>query len=249
MSGERPWKDPSTSLPPELRAIVDSAKLDEPAPERLEALRAKLTPLTVAPPGFGWARVGMGTLGIAAVIAGIAGWLATHEGQAPEVTAAAPAEVERVESAPADAIEADTIRAEAIEADAIEADAVQAEAIEAAPIEAAARAPAILPGHTPARAPSRGQRASGDDLGEELRLLESARASLERDPAAALRATRAHARRFPNGALAEEREVLAIDAAWRLGERDRARQRAERFLARHGRSAHAEKVRQIVSRP
>lgn len=242
MSGERPWKDPSTSLPPELRAIVDSAKLDEPAPERLEALRAKLAPLTVAPPGFGWARVGMGTLGVAAVIAGIAGWLATHEGQ--EVTTAPPAEAEQVESAPpemirADAIEADTIEAETTRADAIEADAIEADAI----------APAILPGHALARAPSRGQRASGDDLGEELRLLESARASLERDPAAALRATRAHARRFPNGALAEEREVLAIDAAWRLGERDRARQRAERFLARHGRSAHAEKVRQIVSRP
>ena len=49
------------------------------------------------------------------------------------------------------------------------------------------------------------------------------------DPQAALDSARQHARRFPNGQLAEEREAIAIEALARLGRQAEARTRAEHF--------------------
>jgi hypothetical protein len=69
-----------------------------------------------------------------------------------------------------------------------------------------------------------------DTLGAELKLLEEARAHYASDPQATLDRLDEHARRFPDGKLSSERELLALDALQRLGRVDDERARAERLL-------------------
>jgi outer membrane protein assembly factor BamD (BamD/ComL family) len=70
-----------------------------------------------------------------------------------------------------------------------------------------------------------------------LVLMQQARAALAaHDPARALRALNEHARRFPDGALAEEREGLRIAALQAAGKRDEAQRDADRFKKRYPRS-------------
>ena len=57
-----------------------------------------------------------------------------------------------------------------------------------------------------------------------------------------------HARRFPSGALVEERERLAIEALLRLGRRTDAEARAERFHRRFPRSVQWPRVRELLDR-
>ena len=83
---------------------------------------------------------------------------------------------------------------------------------------------------TPARASS------------EADLLERARAALARSPNESLALTREHLRRFPKGALAEEREVIAIEALQRLGDTSAAERRALEFERRYRGSVHQGKV-------
>ena len=79
--------------------------------------------------------------------------------------------------------------------------------------------------------PTRARPASG--FTAERLLLDVAREALERDqPAAALAAATRHARRYPGGILAQEREVMAIRALASLHRGGEARQRAARFRAR-----------------
>jgi hypothetical protein len=79
---------------------------------------------------------------------------------------------------------------------------------------------------------------SASDVGRELELLARARRVVASDPARALQLTAEHARRFADGTLAQEREVLAIGALSRLGHRDLAAARARRFIERYPDSAH-----------
>jgi hypothetical protein len=55
---------------------------------------------------------------------------------------------------------------------------------------------------------------------------------------------RQHARRWPRGALEQEREILLIDTIAASGDQTDARRRAERFLQRHPDSTHAATARQ-----
>jgi hypothetical protein len=72
----------------------------------------------------------------------------------------------------------------------------------------------------------------------ELALLLEARKQSHRDPDAALRLTAEHARRFPRGVLAPEREVLAIEALRALGATREADERLRRFRATYPDSLH-----------
>jgi outer membrane protein assembly factor BamD (BamD/ComL family) len=76
------------------------------------------------------------------------------------------------------------------------------------------------------------------DLPAELDLLARARRIVASAPERALQLTAEHARRYQEGVLAQEREVLAIDALMRLGHRDLAATRARRFIERYPDSAH-----------
>ena len=77
---------------------------------------------------------------------------------------------------------------------------------------------------------------------DELSLLTRAQNVLPRDPAAALELAADHAREFPEGALGQEREVIAIDALLRLGRRPEAMSRAAAFHRRFPASAHGRRV-------
>jgi hypothetical protein len=77
---------------------------------------------------------------------------------------------------------------------------------------------------------------------EEHLLLRRARAALQTDPQAALALTREHERRFPQGMLIEEREVIAIEAMARSGSADDARTRLRRFKAEYPTSVHGREL-------
>ena len=83
---------------------------------------------------------------------------------------------------------------------------------------------------------------------QELALLERSRAALDRDPALALGAAQAHARAYPNGILAQEREVLAIEALLKLRRRAAAIARAEQFVRHYPESSHMRRVRALLER-
>jgi hypothetical protein len=81
---------------------------------------------------------------------------------------------------------------------------------------------------------------------DEAALLLSARAALRNDPATALRLTKEHARRYPNGSLNQEREVIAIEALRRLGQIEAAQKRGAAFEKQYPGSAHRSKVEQTL---
>ena len=100
---------------------------------------------------------------------------------------------------------------------------------------------------TAPRAPARPvdtARAAGG-LMEELRQLEAIRRKLPSEPERALGAIAQHARRFPQGALGPERELLRIEALQRLGRADEARRAAEKALA--GEHPYAVQIRQLMA--
>lgn len=80
----------------------------------------------------------------------------------------------------------------------------------------------------------------------EAQLLQRARAALATDPALALRLTEMHKARFGSGQLAQEREVIAIDALERLKRTSEAKQRATQFHSEFPDSVHQHKVDEIA---
>lgn len=72
----------------------------------------------------------------------------------------------------------------------------------------------------------------------EAELLERAQAALATRPKDALALTREHQRRFPRGLLVQEREVIAIDALSRLGQKRAASAKAAEFEERYRGSVH-----------
>ena len=106
------------------------------------------------------------------------------------------------------------------------------------------------PGAAPTSAPSpalgddRPARANGTMLGEELGLLEAARAELAAHRAGqALWALGRHAERFPSGRLGLEADVLRIEALLEIGRAGEAVDLARRFLAANRQSPLAGRVR------
>jgi hypothetical protein len=80
----------------------------------------------------------------------------------------------------------------------------------------------------------------------EVSLLAAARKALAAgNPRAALALVRRHERRWPDGELVQEREVLAIQALAASGAAPEARARADRFLQRFPGSTLSEAVRQV----
>lgn len=101
---------------------------------------------------------------------------------------------------------------------------------------------------SPPRAPAEVRRAHGERRAakpapparalDEASLLRRAQAALGERPGQALSLAREHARRFPDGALAQEREVIAISALERLGREREAAARAQAFERRWRGSVH-----------
>ena len=100
--------------------------------------------------------------------------------------------------------------------------------------------PAAVASPSPAAAPP-------SDRPTEIELLRAARRNIATSPARALDIVGEHQERFPRGALAQEREALAVEALVRVGRRAEARRRAERFLQRHPDSVHRSRIETILS--
>ena len=96
-------------------------------------------------------------------------------------------------------------------------------------------APPIARPNAPAIATAKNKPTPADTLAAELALLEAAHAAA--DPAASLIELERHLARFPRGELADERELLRIEALCRLDRLADARALAERFVAEHPNSA------------
>ncbi len=89
---------------------------------------------------------------------------------------------------------------------------------------------------------SRAQEREASNLPPEHVLLSEARQALSRDPRRALSLSESHRRHYPNGLLAPEREMIAIDALFALGREREARTRAEGVLRRWPGSSHAARI-------
>lgn len=93
--------------------------------------------------------------------------------------------------------------------------------------------------------PPDGSASAANSLGAELELLTASRAaSASGRPSLALARAEAHARRFPSGVLAQERDSLRISALCELGREDEARQLAD---ALRRRLAASETVRPVTA--
>lgn len=77
---------------------------------------------------------------------------------------------------------------------------------------------------------------------DELALVSRAQRALAADPARALALAERHRRLYPDGGLAQEREVIAIEALRALGRGAEAKARARRFGRRYPGSAHLPRV-------
>jgi hypothetical protein len=84
------------------------------------------------------------------------------------------------------------------------------------------------------------------DQESESSILKRALDALRGDPAQALAITDLHVARYPGGALAQEREVLAVSALLGMGRRAEARARATRFLASFPTSVHRGRLEVLI---
>jgi hypothetical protein len=227
-----PLVSSSSEAPESLRSLLRSAKSDLPTAAELARLEAKLGPLLAGGGGSSPAAPGMSGLGKAglAALGGlvVAGGLYLTTRPAPPVPGAVPAPPSGVREAPKPVIETAP-----------------------APVAPAPVAPDTASGSvtepskpvTDAAGTARTTTGSArPSLVPEDQLLEKARRTLASDPNRALSLTREHARTYPNGVLAQEREVIAIEALRRLGRSSEADARRGTFEQRYPQSAHRRKL-------
>lgn len=82
---------------------------------------------------------------------------------------------------------------------------------------------------------------------DELTLLQRARSALRDDASMALAIAEQHARDYPQGTFAQEREVLAINALLKQRRTAEAFARAERFIVAHASSPYAVQLRAMLA--
>ncbi len=224
----RLFDDPSADEA--LRAGLDAAQHDLPSEAELASLAARLGPLLVPPGGGGAADpspvAGGGASGLAAktiavlaaaaAVSGVVWWGASGSERAPRPRAE-PVIVPVEPAPPTEELPAGLDVPEELVTD------------EAPPRSRPPPAPRLE-----------------TDPEAELALIREAQDALRASPARALSLTDAHRRRFGDGTLAQEREVVAIDALVRLGRRDEARARAAALHRRWPRSAHGRRVDVLV---
>jgi hypothetical protein len=115
----------------------------------------------------------------------------------------------------------------------------------ATPTTSASQTPLALRTDPPA-APAASS--AGHEADSEVQLLQSAQEALrDNDPDDALALAAKHARRFPNGFLAQEREVIAIEALMKKNRTAEARARAAAFAQKYPHSGHQRRIDVLVS--
>ena len=240
MSNSDPERLSSLRNAPELSETMHAARERLPDANALEALRTRIEAV-VAPPAPPTA------VAAAATPAALKLVLALLVVTGAAVTAQRLAQRAEIPALPAAAPSANVVAAP-LPPPRLPAPAVEAAASANAPslpratstVPAAAARPSMAPSAASAPSPA----AAG--VTSELELVKRAGQLLKSDPAQAFRLTTDHARLYPSGALAEEREVIAIDALASLGRASAARSRAERFMASYPRSAHLSRVQHAI---
>lgn len=260
MKGDDPRRlaDPESEASDELRSLLTAARQDRPDPARIAAMASALG--VPGPPGGGggggqagpspsgagpaasapstgahaaaWAKLLAGGVVAAALVGGALALWPRGDPATPAPRPAAPSGI-----APDPAPRADS-------------PAVEDEGRGAplpSPPEAAEEDPASEEPRV-AAAPSRRARDAGPpDPRDELRLLQQAQALVRTEPGAALGLVRQHRALFPSSGLAQEREVLEIEALCRLGRPGAARAGAERFGRRWPGSMHLRRVQRLIA--
>jgi hypothetical protein len=228
------------------KMLLDASRAELPSEDHKARLRAVLgigAPLsgplaapapatpTAAPPAVAVAKsataakvaLGLGALAVAGVL-----WLTRERDEAPvpppPVVAAAEPVV--VTPPPAPVLSA-------------------AEAAAVAPLpaaQAASAAPRARSNTAPASSPP-------EDLGEQIRLIEAARAGVaSRDAKAALAALDSYAAKFSHGSFGQEAMVLRIRALDQAGDFARATALAKSFVTRFPKSPHVARLKPIAER-
>jgi hypothetical protein len=116
-------------------------------------------------------------------------------------------------------------------------------------LDAGVRGPRPAPGSA-LRSPTREkplEKPETEGAGE-FPLLRSAQQTLSTDPLRSLDQCAAHAMQFPSGVMAQEREMIAIEALLRLGRIQQANARASTFLRQFPGSAHATRLENLLQR-
>ena len=206
------------------RCLLEAARSECPSPDQQLRMRMALgLPVTgIAATGIKAAAAAWGHAAVLAVVA--AGVVGTASSPEPELDRTGPSLVRPLNQAPVRAAEPGPV-----------ASATDLEALELAPLD-------------PPKPAASSRASSPNDLREEIRLLDQARAALKNEaPAEALERLGAYGARFPRGAFRQEAMVLRIEALGRSGDQAGARAMANRFLKEHPESPHAERVVRSVS--
>lgn len=220
------FRDELSEAPPELRALLERAHQDVPNAAELASLAARTAPLFGPPSaatglGLG-AKLGLLALGLSGAVLvalGAAQDGAVEDPKTAPVAAPAPDRSERPEIPPPPPSEPATN--------------VSPPATPSSPEPEAAAPPSVKRAEKPA------VRAGGPS---EAELLERARRLLGSNPSGALELAQQHRARFRGGVLAQEREVIAIEALRKLGRQAEADARAEAFERSFPNSAHRRKL-------
>lgn len=254
MSDEPARIDELEDAPVEVRGALALARGDGPTAERLAALEAAV----VARTGGGGPGDGGGTHGEP----GTAGGAASAPGGLAAALAIAGAAIavgivvvvsQRTPDPPAAvgvrSVEAPRAPSAVVPPSPSSSDAPATVRIDELPAASAlptprpaSSAPRAVPSAVPPAAPP------ADVERAELALLDAAQASLTTRPGEALALCEQHRRQHASGSLAQEREVIALDALLRLGQRAEAERRAAAFHAAHPGSGHARRIDALLAR-
>ena len=239
---------------PELTDALDAARERLPSANTLDALRARVEAAAgapVAPPPKSWPvalKVVLPVLGVAGAVIG-AQWLAERPvaPRPPVVASVTAASVPmRPEPPPLEPAPNSTLPLPPPVASASAPARVSAVPAVVSAVPAVVSAVPAVVSAAPSASVSAPLPASSAHVPSELEVIKEAGQVLKSDPTRALQLTMDHARLYSSGALAEEREVIAIEALARLGRSSAARARAERFLLFYPRSAHLSRVQQVA---
>ncbi|MBX7192609.1 MAG: hypothetical protein K1X94_11155 [Sandaracinaceae bacterium] len=215
-------EDPAS---PELERLVDRMRDDVLGPVEVEEVLRRVRKSGGPPPDGGSSLVmkGAGAVLAAAAIVTFA-WLAASRTDPVRVPVAIAPSPDRAQRPPAPPEHV------------AEHPATIAPALDTTSIEPAERAEELRPRVV--------RRAARTDPAAEHALLMEARRALASDPARALELAESHRAQYPRGLLAQEREMIAIDALEALGRASAARARAGEFIHRWTDSSYAGRLRE-----
>lgn len=246
-------RDPASAASDSLRELLRTTSLDEPSPEQLRRLAARLEPQLAAPPPAATKTVGLKTLAsvtaLVGLLVGIGLWLARDD--ASPTTAQRSARVEIAPTVPTPASPVASTVPPAAPAPAVPSTAapevIAPPASNTAPPERRSR-PRVEASRPRVEVSSPAHDATDAVAEDELAILGRAqRALVGNDASAALSHAQRHAEMFPSGMMVEEREAIAIEALARLDRLADARVRFERFQASYPRSSYRQRLERLIT--